>query len=471
MEMIMVFDFMSGQLFQSLRATVRKVEYASKSEEITRRFEAARDAWSAASAELQEFKEVNGDYVSAYNTAKARLGEFLAVAEEFMQGEEIVDARLQYKLAQQEMDGSYDALCQRERDLSSSYTAAKLSFESVNAEYEELKAKYGTSLSDDSPQTLDEQIAVLSDESKVILEFVQGWTSSEQHYYLTALAGRYRQLRELNLSSQQKERNEASFRRIVEANKRLWTGHIGALTFSFTTDWSSYISEAQRTLEQIRAELARREQLGEMMDAVQSAKVKQQAVEEAERAEATHYKRVELKAALDAGDYDVAVQVILSMLQPPCCIKQNDPCLLEEMEGCEDIVAGVPELSALWRNLTDASVMPAYRGPTPVSGARAVLIGGAPSAVYVNSIREALRLDELEVIKTCDHGTGKVAAAAERLANGTLDFAIVQCRFISHKVTDQLSSVQEKLVMLSHGSGVRTAVEAVLEKFADATVC
>jgi hypothetical protein len=331
------------------------------------------------------------------------------------------------------------------------------------------------------------QIEALFEEVKMASAHFDRLSRAEQHAQLRVWLGRFRRLQAQELTPDEQQASQPIFYKLVELSKVYQPGYIDAFDKAFSTNWNSFIAQAEQDL---RKAVAQRQE-DEQREHALAQRQKQMELERRQRRESGQALLEELKRVVDRGrlaedeqERDLFRRLVAQAIN---ALGASDDGLISIVIPYEDYVAQGSEFRPLRRNIEKlrgrseavderlaaelADVLPFTRNR------KMVMIGGSPREDARKQLE--LALDPLELIWESCEGTrpGQLESLEQRVRNGSIDILVLLRSFISHSVSDRLRpACQESgvaCVSVDHGYGVRQIAEAIrrgpLRAIADAS--
>lgn len=287
----------------------------------------------------------------------------------------------------------------------------------------------------------------------------------EQYAQMKIWIGRLRRAQTEELSEEEQALSRRVFTTLVGLSKEYEPGYIDAFQQHFTTDWDSFVRDAEQQLQQA-VELSRRRRESERQ-------VREQQLRDEEKRrqarEAAQSALDELKGVIASYDlpregldeFRNAVRKVISGLGA------SDTELLELVLPYRDVIAEGNEFRALRRNLdrlleqaTDngAEVADQNADLLPVTqGSKVLMIGGARREDVRRQLAQVFGFAELDWEDYEGTKPAVLDSLEQRVRNRGVDLVLILKSFISHHVPGRLRPLCEQqeipCLMVEHGYG------------------
>jgi hypothetical protein len=312
------------------------------------------------------------------------------------------------------------------------------------------------------------QLHALAREVEGSLNYFGVLGKMEQYAQLKIWIGRLR----LHQSSNDGETNDDTqqlaqrvFHHLKTLSKTYEPGYIEAFRHDFTTDWPSYVADAQEQLLQA-TESARRNKDWEQQRAEQHARDQERQQQARESGEAAFE---ELKALMTRVHLpDEGVEEFLAILkQVVNGLGASDSRVLELVMPFRELVSGGNGLRALRRNLDrirqdesrDTDVIQSQFTDliSITQGKRALMIGGAVREDARRSLQKIFEFDRLDWEPYEDSKPAILDSLEQRVRHRGVDLVLILKSFISHHVPERFRPLCEQhdipCLMVEHGYG------------------
>jgi len=312
------------------------------------------------------------------------------------------------------------------------------------------------------------QLQALAREIEASINYFGVLGKMEQYAQLKIWIGRFR-LHQATIDGDLPEETQALSQRVFHQLKGLSKtyepGYIEAFRHDFSTDWVSYVAEAQEQLLQA-TEAARRSKDWEQQRMEQQARdqERQQQARESGQSALEELKALMARVHLPDEGVDEFLSILKQVVNG---LGASDPQLLELVMPYRELISGGNGLRALRRNLDRIRQEEAKDNDTlheqfgdlisATQGRRALMIGGSVREDARRSLQKIFEFDRLDWEPYEDSKPAVLDSLEQRVRHHGVDLVLILKSFISHHVPERFRPLCEQngipCLMVEHGYG------------------